>query len=53
MLTLCRQEEEAAQVEEVAYDARNASADAVALARKALDDQTNMANVIKVSLRHS
>ncbi|XP_018015390.1 laminin subunit gamma-1 isoform X2 [Hyalella azteca] len=41
------QEEQATHIEEVAYEARNTSHDAVVLARKALDDQANMSAIIR------
>ncbi|KAF2367040.1 Laminin IV [Trinorchestia longiramus] len=41
------QEDQATHIEEIAYEARNTSLDAVVLARKALDDQANMSSVIR------
>ncbi|XP_069161690.1 laminin subunit gamma-1 isoform X3 [Procambarus clarkii] len=41
------QEDEAESIEQVAYDARNTSSDAYLLARKALDEQRNMTDIIK------
>lgn len=45
---LNRQEDEAENIEKVAYEARNISSEAVSLARKAVDDQRDITDMIKV-----
>ncbi|XP_050698804.1 laminin subunit gamma-1-like isoform X2 [Eriocheir sinensis] len=42
-----RQEDDAENIEDVAYEARNTSSEAVTLARKAVDDQRDITDLIK------
>lgn len=49
IIIFIRQEDEAENIENVAYEARNTSSEAVMLARKAVDDQRDITDMIKVT----